>query len=232
MTSPESAPVPVAIIGMGCLFPQAEDLAAYWSNIVAGVDAITEVPPTHWRPDDYFHADPKKPDHTYAHRGGFLSPVPFPPLEFGITPHSLEATDTTQLLGLLVAKKALEHAGYGADRNFDRNRVSVILGVTGTLPLVIPLGARLGHPIWKQALRDAGVDEATAADVMQRIADGYVGWQEESFPGLLGNVVAGGSPTSSTWAAPTALSMPPVPARSVPFTWPCWNCRPAAVTWC
>src|SRR5262249_10008247 len=67
----------------------------------------------------------------------------------------------------------------------------VILGVTGTLELVIPLGARLGHPIWKRALREAGVEEAVAEDVVQRISDSYVPWQENSFPGLLGNVVAG-----------------------------------------
>ncbi len=46
-------------------------------------------------------------------------------------------------------------------------------------------------PIWRAALKDAGVDDATAADVVQRISDSYVPWQENSFPGLLGNVVAG-----------------------------------------
>jgi acyl transferase domain-containing protein len=66
-----------------------------------------------------------------------------------------------------------------------------MLGVTGTLELVIPLGARLGHPIWRRALKEAGVDQAVADDVVERIADSYVGWQENSFPGLLGNVVAG-----------------------------------------
>src|SRR5256714_1098167 len=64
-------------------------------------------------------------------------------------------------------------------------------GVTGTLELVIPLGARLGHPLWRRALREAGVAAEVAEDVVRRIADGYVGWQENSFPGLLGNVVAG-----------------------------------------
>ncbi len=77
------------------------------------------------------------------------------------------------------------------DRDYDRNRASVILGVTGTLELVIPLGARLGHPVWRKALQEAGVDENIAEDVVQRIADSYVSWQENSFPGLLGNVVAG-----------------------------------------
>src|SRR5437016_1259574 len=129
----------VAIIGIGCLFPKADNLEGYWSNICNKVDAITEVPATHWRPEDYLDKDPKRPDHVYAARGGFLSPVAFPALEFGISPNVLEATDTTQLLGLMVARQALEDAGYGADKPFDRERVSVILGVTGTLELVIPL---------------------------------------------------------------------------------------------
>src|SRR5262249_38876775 len=121
----------------------------------------------------------------------FLAPADFPPLDFGISPNSLEATDSTQLLGLMAAKQALEDAGYGQGRSFDRSRVSVILGVTGTLPLVIPLGARLGHPHWRRALKEAGVSDDVADKVVQRISDSYVGWQEESFPGLLGNVVAG-----------------------------------------
>lgn len=187
-----SAGAPLAIIGMGCLFPKAGGLAEYWANILNRVDAITDVPATHWRAEDYYDADPKSPDHVYAAKGGFLSPVDFNPMKYGILPNAIEATDTSQLLALATAEAALDNAGYGsAGRDFNRDRVSVLLGVTGTLPLVIPLGARLGHPIWRESLRDAGVDETVAADVMQRIADSYVPWQENSFPGLLGNVVAG-----------------------------------------
>ncbi|HPS00480.1 MAG TPA: beta-ketoacyl synthase N-terminal-like domain-containing protein, partial [Candidatus Sumerlaeota bacterium] len=171
---------------MGCLFPKAEGPTAYWANIRKGVDAITDVPETHWNPDDYFDADPKTPDKVYAKRGGFLSPVDFNPMEFGIAPNALEATDTTQLLGLITAREALRDAGYDADRPFDRDRVSCILGVTGTLELVLPLGARLGHPLWRRALRDAGIPAEVADDVVERIAAGYVPWQEASFPGLLG----------------------------------------------
>jgi len=187
----QSGGVPLAIIGIGCLFPQAEDSTSYWANIREGVDAITDIPPTHWRVADYHDQDPKAPDMTYGQRGGFLSSIPFNPMEFNIPPATLEAIDTSQLLGLVAAGQALKDAGYGPERVYDRNRVSVILGVTGTLELVIPLGARLGHPHWRAALKDAGVDDATAADVVQRISDSYVPWQENSFPGLLGNVVAG-----------------------------------------
>ncbi|MCI0699579.1 MAG: acyltransferase domain-containing protein, partial [Planctomycetia bacterium] len=82
------------------------------------------------------------------------------------------------------------HAGR-SPKAVARDRVSVILGVTGTLELVIPLGARLGHPKWKRAMRDAGIPEELVEDAAGRIAESYVPWQENSFPGLLGNVVAG-----------------------------------------
>jgi acyl transferase domain-containing protein/NAD(P)-dependent dehydrogenase (short-subunit alcohol dehydrogenase family) len=181
----------IAVIGVGCLFPDAANLEQYWDNIQEGRDAIGPIPLTHWNPQDYFDEDPKKPDHTYAKTGGFLKPYPFDPLQFGLAPHALEATDSTQLLGMVAAHQAMIDAGYGPERNFDRDRVSCLLGVTGTLELVIPLGARLGHPIWKRALARAGVPDATAEQVMQEIAQAYVPWQENSFPGLLGNVVAG-----------------------------------------
>src|SRR4029078_13028607 len=83
----------------------------YWANVKHGVDCIGEVPPSHWDPADYFDADPNRPDMTYARRGGFLDVVDFNPLEFGIAPRDIEATDTTQLLGLVAAKQALTDAG-------------------------------------------------------------------------------------------------------------------------
>ncbi len=188
--SAQSKPA-IAIIGMGCLFPRSADVKEFWRLLSRGEDGITEIPPTHWSLKDYYHPNPKHPDHTYCRKGGFLSPISYDPAEFGIPPNILEATDTSQLLGLLVAKKALADAGYGPDREFDRGRVNVVLGATGTQELVIPLGARLGHPIWRKALTDSGIAADKIEEVMGRMADSYVPWQENSFPGLLGNVIAG-----------------------------------------
>ena len=102
--------VPLAIVGIGCLFPKAGNAGAFWLNIKNGVDGIGPVPPTHWNPEDYFDPDPKAPDRTYAARGGFIEPVDFHPLDFGIAPNDLEATDTAQLLGLVAARQALADA--------------------------------------------------------------------------------------------------------------------------
>ena len=112
-TAPDPAipPSPLAIVGIGCLFPKAAGPGFFWANVKHGTDCITEVPATHWNPDDYFDPDPKEPDMTYARRGGFLDVVEFNPLEFGIAPRDIEATDTTQLLGLVAAKQALVDAG-------------------------------------------------------------------------------------------------------------------------
>ncbi|RLC25172.1 MAG: polyketide-type polyunsaturated fatty acid synthase PfaA, partial [Deltaproteobacteria bacterium] len=180
-----------AIIGMGCFFPKASGLHEYWRLIFKGEDAITDIPGTHWSPDDYFDKDPKKPDHIYCKKGGFLSAVPFDPTEFGMPPSSLEATDTSQILGLLAARMALENAGYGQNAKFSHSRTSVILGATGTQELAIPLAARLGHPIWRKALHNSGIKPDKAEKVIKKISDSYVSWQENSFPGLLGNVIAG-----------------------------------------
>ncbi|MDJ0883215.1 MAG: SDR family NAD(P)-dependent oxidoreductase [Desulfobacterales bacterium] len=182
---------PVAVIGLGCFFPRATGTHAYWHLLYHGKDAITNVPASHWSPEEYFDVDPSRKDHVYCRRGGFISPIDFDPTEFGIPPSNLESTDSSQLIGLMAAKTALETAGYGSDVDFDRDRTSVILGVTGTQELVIPLSSRLSWPKWKKALKDARVDPVKARQVMESLADEYVEWQENSFPGLLGNVVAG-----------------------------------------
>ncbi len=77
---------PIAIVGMSCLFPGASSLREYWANVRDGVDAITDVPASHWAVGDYFDADPKAPDMTYGRRGGFLDAVDFDPMGFGISP--------------------------------------------------------------------------------------------------------------------------------------------------
>ena len=181
----------IAIVGIGCRFPKADDVTALWRNLRTGVDSVTDVPEGYWTLDDYQDDDPKATDRTYARRGAFLEPYDFDPTEFGIPPNTLEATDTCQLLSLVAAKAALQDAGYDPDGEWDRSQTSVILGITGTQELVISLGARLGHPHWWRALREAGIDDAKASEVVEGIGRSYVQWQESSFPGLLGNVVAG-----------------------------------------
>jgi len=181
---------PIAIVGLSCLFPEAPDVASFWSNIVAGRDCTGDVPETHWRIDDYYDPDPATPDKTYCRRGGFVPPTAFNPIEFGLPPTALDVTDILQLLSLVVAKGALRDAGY-EQKAFDRERTGVILGITGANSLTTPLSTRLQYPVWRKVLNSRGFSDEQADDIIETIKKAYAPWEENSFPGMLGNVVAG-----------------------------------------
>jgi polyketide-type polyunsaturated fatty acid synthase PfaA len=183
--------VPIAIIGMAGIFAAAKNVREYWDNILNKIDALTEVPPSRWRPEDYYDPDPAAPDKTYCKRGGFIPDIDFNPMEFGLPPNILEVTDVSQLLALVVARDALADAGLGGGRNFDREHTGVTLGVAGGQKLIVALSSRLQYPIWRRVLASSGIPEQQAEAIVDKMKLAYVPWQEDSFPGLLGNVIAG-----------------------------------------
>ena len=84
---------PIAVVGVSALFPGSTDSRGFWTDILAGKDLITDVPSSHWLIEDYYDPDPKALDKTYSKRGGFLPPVDFDPLEFGLPPTIVPATE-------------------------------------------------------------------------------------------------------------------------------------------
>ncbi|MBD2705063.1 acyltransferase domain-containing protein [Spirosoma sp. BT702] len=186
---------PVAIVGMASIFADAANLESYWKNIIQRVDSIREVPENRWKISDYYDPNPSTPDKTYCKVGGFIPEIDFNPLEFGLPPKLLEATDTAQLLSLSVARDALIDAGYAPDSvKFDaklRERTGVILGVGGGQNLIIPLSSRLESPVWRKAMESTGLPDDQIEQIIDKIKTAYVPWSEDSFPGLLGNVIAG-----------------------------------------
>ncbi|WP_146060166.1 type I polyketide synthase, partial [Streptomyces sp. SM5] len=180
--------VPVAVVGVGALAPGATDPAAFWRAVTGGRDLITEVPPSRWRVEDHYDPDPAAPDKTYARRGAFLPEVDFDPMAYGVPPANLSTTDTSQLLALMVADQVL--ADTGGLSGVDRGRVGVVLGAAA-LELLPHMYGRAQRPVWLKALRESGMGEDEARAVCDRISAHYVPWRESSFPGLLGNVVAG-----------------------------------------
>ncbi len=182
---------PIAVVGLGALFPGSTNTLGFWRDIVEGRDRLTEVPRTHWLRDDYFDPRPGTPDKVYATRGGFMPAIDFSPLEFGMPPNAVPSTDTAQLLALVVAKQCLSEATRGKYESVDRSRMSVVLGVASATELVAHMSGRLQRPVWEHAMREAGLDEAEVARVSRVLEGCYVPWQESTFPGLLGNVVAG-----------------------------------------
>ncbi len=183
---------PIAVIGMASVFPQAHNLDEYWENILNKINCITDIPASRWSIEDYYDPDPKTPDKIYSKRGGFIPDIDFDPMEFGLPPNILEVTDVSQLLGLVVARDALEDAGYQETREFNREMTGVILGVVGmSSKLVQPLFSRLQYPVWEKVLRSAGVSPDDTQTIIEKIKSAYVGWDENAFPGTIVNVIAG-----------------------------------------
>ena len=190
-TNQQLQQTPIAIVGMASIFPQARNLQEYWENIVNELDCIADVPESRWNVQDYYDPDPQAPDKTYCKRGGFIPHIDFNPLDFGIPPNLLEVTDVSQLLGLVVAKKALEDSGYGESRQFNHEHTGVILGVAAARQLAVPYGSRMQYPIWQRALENSGIPAEEATKIVEKIKQAYVNWDTNSFPGLLSNIVAG-----------------------------------------
>ncbi|MBL8975881.1 MAG: type I polyketide synthase, partial [Myxococcales bacterium] len=97
---------PLAIVGMGCRFPQADGPEAFWTALARGVDGVREIPGSRW-PRDAIPGD--RPEVRWA---GLLDAVDgFDAAFFGVSPREAERLDPQQRLLLEVAWEALEDAG-------------------------------------------------------------------------------------------------------------------------
>ncbi len=180
-------PSDVAIVGMACFLPGANDVRTYWENVLNRVDAVTEVPLDHWDWRIYYDADPKKRDKICSKWGGFLADMPFDPLRFGMPPNSLSSIEPVQLFALEAVRRALADAGYD-QREFDRERTAVVLGAGGgAAQLAIAYSFRSYLPMLATVpgLKDK------VEEIVREAEKFLPEWTEDSFPGILINVIAG-----------------------------------------
>lgn len=170
-------PLDIAIVGMECIFPGAKNLDEYWRNIILGKDSVTEVPDERWNKDLYYKPDSNESDVSHSKWGGFIPKIDFDPLAFGIPPQSLAAIEPTQLLTLLVAKRAMEDAGYG-EKHINRDNISVIIGAEGGNDLANSYSFR-------------GYYKQVFGELHEEVKEAFPHTTEDSFPGILANVIAG-----------------------------------------
>jgi len=173
----EGPPADIAIVGIASVMPKSTVSRKFWENILLKVDAISEIPPHRWDWRLYFDKDRHARDKIYSRWGGFMEDMVFDPTKYGIPPKSIETVDPMQLMALDVARQSMEDAGY-MDRPFDRETASVIIGNSGSGDVGIQYGLRAEMPRFT-----GGLPESAA----QRLPE----WSEDTFAGILSNVVAG-----------------------------------------
>lgn len=112
---------PIAVVGMGCRFPGADNPEEFWQLLHNGKDAITTVPQQRWNIDLDAEICPRY--------GGFVPNLKeFDPVFFRIAPREAASVDPQQRLLLEVSWEALENAAIPADQ-IQGSQTGVFVGV-------------------------------------------------------------------------------------------------------
>jgi acyl transferase domain-containing protein len=120
---------PMAIVGMSCCMPQAQDAQQFWGNLLAGRDCISEVPADRWDWQALYGDPAREHNRTNVKCAGFIDRIDaFDPLFFGISPKEAELMDPQQRLLLMHAWLAIEDAGY-APESLAGSNTGVFIGL-------------------------------------------------------------------------------------------------------
>nr|MBQ4318410.1 polyketide synthase [Clostridia bacterium] len=182
----------VAIVGIGCVFPDAPDFTEYWKNIVEGKDSVHDISGEFWNAEAFYDPDPKAPDKTYSVMGAPVAPIEFDSMEFGLSPNVMQSTSTEQLFSLIAARQAMIDAKmYGKDaKPFNREKTGVIIS-SPTGKNAFELSHRSEAPKIRMILVNNGIPEDVADRVVEKYKKTLGDWTEDNNPGYIPNVVAG-----------------------------------------
>jgi len=102
---------PLAIIGMACRLPGADDLDAYWQLLIQGRSAAGEMPPDRLDQELYYNPEKGVPGRTYSKVTALVNCPPFDARVCPLPWASLASADIGQLTICRVAAEACRHAG-------------------------------------------------------------------------------------------------------------------------
>ncbi|SFE51876.1 probable biosynthetic protein, Pnap_2097 family [Chitinophaga sp. CF118] len=118
----------IAVIGMACHFPDADNLSAYWENLKQGKDSIREVPESRWAIEDHYDAEGKTNGKSISKWGAFLNRIEdFDPAYFGINPSLASFIDPLERQWLEVSAEAIADSGYAKEDLWGK-RIGVYAG--------------------------------------------------------------------------------------------------------
>ena len=116
---------PIAVVGLGGVFPGAPDLDAFWQNIANNVDTSREVPPERWiLPVSEVYERNEAPDKARSTRACFVENFTLDPTALNLDAALLEQLDPLYHLVLHAGRDAFRDSRTAA---LDRARVGVIL---------------------------------------------------------------------------------------------------------
>lgn len=122
-----STPQKIAVIGVACHFPGAQDKESFWKNLAAGKSSIVEVPRTRWDISRFYAPDYQK-GKSISKWGGFLEDIEyFDPDYFKINEKDAIYIDPLIRQFLEVSVQTLRDAGYEKDELWN-SKTGVFVG--------------------------------------------------------------------------------------------------------
>lgn len=120
----------IAIIGMACRFPDAEDYLTFWKNLEQGKHSIREIPADRWEIDRYYSPDPDAPNKMICKWAGLLPNIDrFDNRFFSISPREANNMDPHQRLLLEETMHCIEDSGVSLG-TLREKKTSVFIGIT------------------------------------------------------------------------------------------------------
>ena len=121
----------IAVVGMSCRFPGAENIHEFWQNLLDGVDSVRDIPDDRWDVDRFYSAD-REPGKMYTREGGFLDNIAdFDAAFFNISDQEACWIDPQHRMLLENSYRAMEDAGIPTSPMADKN-VGVFMGLMGS----------------------------------------------------------------------------------------------------
>lgn len=167
MSTPESPRGAIAIIGIGCRFPESQNADDLWDIVRRGQVTFRDVPTDRWNHEMFFSPNQRDIDKAWVKRGSFVEGYrEFAAMHFGIAPRRLEVMDPQQRLLIEATRLAIQDAGYEC-RDFARGRTGTYMGIStsefrnfASARLLAQqfLSGDFGAAAGSEALRDAVLD--------------------------------------------------------------------------
>jgi polyketide synthase PksN len=104
---------PIAIIGMSGILPGADNIEAFWENLVTGKNLVTAVPEKRFKWGGFRKVLLRENESDSLFDGGFIKDIDkFDAAFFNISPHEAELMDPQQRIFMEIVWKTIEDAGY------------------------------------------------------------------------------------------------------------------------
>src|ERR1700723_3440279 len=157
--APGSSATPIAIVGLACRFPDADDPLALFESTLAGRRAFRRLPPGRLGAVADPDADPGAglagTSGGSVPRAALIEGWQFDRAGFGIAEHAYRAADPAHWLALETAGRAPADAGFPGGQGRARDRAGVIIGNTLTGEVSRAAGLRTRWPFVRAVLTTA-----------------------------------------------------------------------------